>query len=428
MTYEKIYEGLVSNMIPPEKAVELLDRKSLNYYINKNSIDNRELNDAELTKLSALVNILQILYTSPVGSPVSDEVYDKLQELLVNYGIPRLTGSYEINSLEKGNHKYEKLRGTLDKVYYLYADQPTRVNKSRRSLDEWIASAENKYKKNTGKTIDLSKVKVLLTPKFDGASAVLEIGDTYRWLTRGDTETNSASNISHIMNVFNSQFKDYKNCGIKFEVMCSEESFQEINKNAITPYKSPRQVVVSTINQIKMDYKIKYIKPIMLRIYDDEEHIEFERNYPFEVCELSDLDALFDFARENRYVKIDGETYRTDGMVISILDKDIQNALGRDNNINNYEVAYKFPNAETYSFVKDVEFYVSEFGYITPVVVFDPVMIKGNIIKKASLSNKERFDELDLHYGDMIKILYDVIPYVTKDEYCLKAKGKKYRD
>ena len=132
MTYEKIYEGLLTNRIRPEEAVELLDRKSLNYYINKNSIDNRELNDAELTKLSALVNILQILYTSPIGSPVSDEDYDKLQELLINYGIPRLTGSYEINSLEKGNHKYEKLRGTLDKVYYLYADQPTRVNKSRR--------------------------------------------------------------------------------------------------------------------------------------------------------------------------------------------------------------------------------------------------------------------------------------------------------
>jgi hypothetical protein len=37
--------------------------------------------------------------------------------------------------------------------------------------------------------------------------------------------------------------------------------------------------------------------------------------------------------------------------------------------------------------------------------------------------DKERFDELDLHYGDVIKIIYDIIPYITLDNYC-KEKNK----
>ena len=46
-------------------------------------------------------------------------------------------------------------------------------------------------------------------------------------------------------------------------------------------------------------------------------------------------------------------------------------------------------------------------------------------INHISLSNKERFDELDLSYGDEVKVLYDIIPYATTDG-CFKVKnGRK---
>jgi DNA ligase (NAD+) len=117
--------------------------------------------------------------------------------------------------------------------------------------------------------------------------------------------------------------------------------------------------------------------------------------------------------------------FRTDGVVITLTDPEIQKALGRDNDINNFEVAYKFTEESAYSKVKGVEFYVSEFGYITPVLVVENVILKGNDVNHITLSNKERFDELDLHYGDMVKVLYDIIPYVTIDENCVRSNSKK---
>ena len=54
------------------------------------------------------------------------------------------------------------------------------------------------------------------------------------------------------------------------------------------------------------------------------------------------------------------------------------------------------------------------------------VILKGNTINHISLSNKERFDELNLSYGDEVKVLYDIIPYVTFDEKCYRVQnGRK---
>ena len=436
MTFETIYEKLLNQKISPKEASELIkeNTKSLNYFINKDKINSEVLTEAELNQLNALVNSLQIIYNSSQESPVSDYNYDILEELLVNYGVPRLTGSAEVNNLGKGFHLYPNLRGTLNKIYYLYPSDE-KVNKSQKTLQEWVKTIENKIYKKTGKKVDLLSAEVILSPKFDGASAILENDNgKVRWLTRGDTEINQASDVSHIMNPFNDQFKNYKDAGIKFEVMCSEESLKEINKISEVKYKNSRQAVVSTLNQVEMDFKVNYLTPIPLRIMrkgDPRESIFFDEiNYPVKEVLLSDYEAIQEFAEQNKFVKINGQRFRTDGVVITIIDSKenrkchmTPEIIGRENNINDFEVAYKFTSEYAYSRVKDIEFYVSEFGFITPVVVFHPVILKGNTVQKASISNKERFDELDLHYGDVIKIIYDIIPYITLDNYC-KEKNK----
>lgn len=430
MTFETMYEELLSQKLSPFDAAELVDKNksTVNYFVHKDKINSEPLSESELNKLNALVKVLQYIYNSNVASPVSDQDYDILQELLVNYGYPRLTGSPESSSLQKGFHLYPNLRGTLNKIYYLYDED--RLNKSQKSIWEWIKTIENKVYRKTGKKIYIDGAEVLLTPKFDGTSAIMEIDNgKVRWLTRGDTELNEASDISHIMLPFNERFKKYDNCGIKFEIMCSEENLARLNEVSEIKYKNSRQVVASTLNQVEMDYKVKYLTPIPLRIMhkgDSQERIFLEEiNYPVKETLLADVDEIGDFADENKYVIIDGERFRTDGVVITILDskENIKcgidpKVIGRENNINDFEVAYKFTTEYAYSRVRDVEFYISEFGFITPVVVFNPVVLKGNTVQKASLSNKERFDELNLHYGDTVRVSYDIIPYISIDKYC----------
>jgi len=128
MTFEKILNDLSSGVLTPENAKALISgsdkSRKINYYAHIWEIKKDPLSDPELQELESIVNILQILYNSDAGSPISDSMFDDLQEILINMGIPRLTGSIEINDSEKMSHIYTNLRGTLDKVYYLTKDEP----------------------------------------------------------------------------------------------------------------------------------------------------------------------------------------------------------------------------------------------------------------------------------------------------------------
>jgi len=168
-----------------------------------------------------------------------------------------------------------------------------------------------------------------------------------------------------------------------------------------------------------------------LRIqYPDQDiediHPMYTELFPYIICTLADRDKLKEFAYSHKYAKVNNSTFRTDGIVLTIMDPKIQSGLGRENAINKFELAFKFTEEFAYAKVKDINFYVSEFGYITPVLQIYPVNLKGNTIENISLSNKERFDELNLHYNDTIKILYDIIPYATLDENCTRqTHGRK---
>lgn len=437
MTFEKMVSDLTLNKITAQECYDEIMKSSnfklINYYAHISDITKEPLNDSQLQQLKAIVDVLQILYNSSLGSPISDSDYDSLQELLVDMGIPRLTGSIEINDDTKVSHTYTNLRGTLDKVYYLTNDEK-RTNKSRKYLDEWIASTEALYEKKTGKKIDLNKVKIMIQCKFDGSSAILESKEKPLWITRGDTRNNLASDITHIMSAFNDLYCGEKNIGVKFEVMMPEENKDIINELIRDPnnrYHNSRQVVTATLNSIEADYKVDYLYPVPLRIIHDGEDIEsihpdLIRDFPTEVCTFSDRDVIRNFANKNRYAIHNGKHFRTDGAVLTILDKDICRVLGRDNNINNFEVAYKFTEESAISRVKGCEFYVSNFGYITPVLVVNDVILKGNTINHISLSNNERFKEMDLHYGDEVRVLYDIIPYAIIDPSCKRIpNGRK---
>lgn len=437
MTFEKLHSDLTFGIISPKEAYEEMcskeKMKRINYYAHIENISKEPLKESQLQELNAIVEILQILYNSKTDSPVSDSTYDTLQEMLIDMGIPRLTGTVEINDSKKVSHRFKNLRGTLDKTYYLYPDE-IRTNKSRKYLDEWLRSATALYKKNTGKDIDMNKVKVIVQPKFDGSSCIMEqnIGDKPVWITRGDTRNNRASDVSHIMNIFNGVFSSDEDLGQKFEVMVTEENKDKINELIrINPYRNSRQVVTATLNSNVADFKADYLYPVPLRIMrpgDEFEQIHpmLIEKFPTMICTFGDRDKIKEFANNNRYVKYNGMIFRTDGAVLTILDDNIKRALGRDNNINNFEVAYKFTEEAAYTKVKNVEFYVSDFGFITPVLVVNDVILKGNTINHISLSNKERFDELGLCYGDEVKVLYDIIPYATIDERCRRVShGRK---
>ena len=398
-------------------------------FLNVHS-DNHNLSEEEIDKLKEIISMAQSIYNySGNETGISDEIYDILYEKL-DQNLPNTLITTSVIGDKIGYHKFPSLRGTLDKIYYLTEeDGESVVNKSRRGLPEWVSTCERKIKQKTGKNINLWDTDVYVFPKWDGVSCIFEFkdGKLERALTRGFTETNEAQIVTHLFKDWaekelNPDSNFYGKCdeyAIKTEVMMSEDDLEIYNELYKTNYKNSRSIVSSIMNSDEKDNRTKYLKLMSLResvLENGEESLQSLTagafNQPFLRCKLSDTEKIKQFAFANKYV--DG--LRCDGAVIYIIDSDIQKILGRENNKQKFEVAFKFTEEIGYSKVKNIKFTMGLFGSVNPVLEIKPIKLKGNTIQNISLGSIARFNELNLAKGDKVKVLYDIIPYCVMDE------------
>ena len=399
------------------------------------------LNKDQAQLLSTILRICNSIYNnSGVDTGLTDSQYDILLEYYKNSTGKELNITEEI--INKNNvvyHKYKTLRGTLDKVYKI-TDEDVIKNESQKSLQEWIKQTEKRYLLKTGNKINLLECDVIVMPKFDGVSCIFEFnkdGKLLRALTRGDTSRNEAQDITHIFkNSYFNPIKDAKyDYAIKTEIVMKESDLEELNKLSSREYKNTRSIVSSIINSDERDSRAEYLCIVPLRysfMINGEESNQYlcdeVYNYPYLKCKLKDFDKIREFSINHKYVN---PGIRCDGSVIQILDKDIQEVLGREDEKQKYEVAFKYTEEVGYSEVINVEFSTGLFGRINPVVVFKPIKLKGNTIERASLGSYARFKDLNLVKGDIIKIYYDIIPFVTfedNDYNCHREIGRPIKE
>ena len=421
--------------IHPEKLSDLIDlmkSTEVREEIEK-TLEFDEIPHEDVSNVKVLIDCAQTIYNySGEETGMTDSEYDKIYEMLsqvddtLGITVPIVTNG------KVGYHKYPSLRGTLDKVYAL-TDEDNLENKSRRTLDDWIKSSEAKIFSKTGKQINLSDEEIYCFPKFDGVSAIFEYskdGYLQRVLTRGFTETNEAQDITHVFNWVGKSPEMDTEYGIKTEIMMSDEDFERYNKEYHTDYKQSRSIVSSILNSDEVDDRVNYLQIMQLRfskLVPDEKYGEVESlqelapgafNTPYLRCRLSDREAMRKFAFDHKYTN----GLRCDGMVIYIINPEIQKILGRSDNKQKFEVAYKFTEEVGYSKIKNIKFTAGLFGRINPVAEIKPIKLKGNTIENVSLGSMGRFKDLSLAKGDKVKVLYDIIPYIVFDPNDPKCK------
>lgn len=372
----------------------------------------------------SLVKLLQSIYNyDSVDTGVSDSDYDRLYEIISNNDIEVIsTPVLSNNKVEY--HKYRSLRGTLDKIYALDENEAL-ANPSRRTLMDFIKTSENTIYEKTGRIVNLRDEEVYVFPKWDGVSCIFEMENDKleRALTRGYTETNEAENITHVFPEIRSKIPSkgiHGTYGLKTEIMCRDEDLEYYNEKYGTNYKNTRSMVSSILNSLEMDRRVHFLQIKKLRTSRINENGEEELQElaaeafddPFIRCKLSETDKIRDFAMHHKHTN----GLRCDGAVIHIIDKELQQILGRKDDKNKYEVAYKFTEETGYSEVTGITFNIGLFGYIAPVAHIKPIKLKGNTIEKISLGSMARFNKLNLAKGDIVKVLYDIIPYLVYDE------------
>ncbi|OED43608.1 hypothetical protein ACH42_09580 [Endozoicomonas sp. (ex Bugula neritina AB1)] len=93
-----------------------------------------------------------------------------------------------------------------------------------------------------------------------------------------------------------------------------------------------------------------------------------------------------------------------DGIVLKADNRLTQQTMGWSQDTPNYAVAWKFPPVTRTTNVLEIEFTIGRTGQITPVLILEPVNMKGERISRVSLGSINNLKEKDIAIGDQISI------------------------
>ncbi len=96
--------------------------------------------------------------------------------------------------------------------------------------------------------------------------------------------------------------------------------------------------------------------------------------------------------------------FATDGVVIKVNSKRIQEELGFTAKSPRWAIAYKFKAERVSTRLLSVDFQVGRTGAVTPVANLEPVLLSGTVVKRASLHNADIIQNLDLHANDLVYV------------------------
>ncbi len=133
-----------------------------------------------------------------------------------------------------------------------------------------------------------------------------------------------------------------------------------------------------------------------------------------------DIQRCTDAAAVRRFVERAEERrntlpYEIDGVVVKVDSLAMQAELGYTSKAPRWAIAFKFPPEEKTTKLLDIQVSVGRTGAMTPFAVFEPVLVAGSTIQKATLHNEDEVARKGVLIGDTIVVRKagDVIPEVV---------------
>lgn len=108
--------------------------------------------------------------------------------------------------------------------------------------------------------------------------------------------------------------------------------------------------------------------------------------------------------------------FETDGVVVKVDDRRLQQELGATAKSPRWAIAYKYRAEEAATVVRGISVQVGRTGTLTPVAHFDPIVLAGTTVQRATLHNYEDLARKDVRVGDTVIVEKggDVIPKVVR--------------
>lgn len=277
--------------------------------------------------------------------------------------------------------------------------------------------------------------------KMDGLAIALiyRKGILYRAATRGDGNTGedvtaNIKTINSIPSQLNKSSKYYRQVSegefeARGEVYMDKSDLNVINraqKKAGQPtFANPRNAAAGSIRQldpkVTADRKLKFVAYEVITEFGQKKHLqEHEIAHSLGIPVIphnrlcKNIPAVIKF--HNKWEKDRNKLpYWIDGIVVVIDNEKTRAKLGVVGKAPRGMIAYKFSPEQATTQIKDIKVQVGRTGTLTPVALFEPVVLAGSKISKATLHNQDEIDRKDIRVGDTVIIhkAGDVIPEVV---------------
>ena len=282
----------------------------------------------------------------------------------------------------------------------------------------------------------VNEPEFVVEPKIDGLSVSLEYrnGKFVRGSTRGDgfVGEDVTENLATIKTIPKTLTKSLPFIEVRGEVYMPRESFYKLIKEQEERdeplSKNPRNAAAGSLRQ--KDAKVTASRELDIFVFNlqqidgitvtsHSQSLELMSELGFKVIPdyvvYKDKQAVLDRINaigESR----DGLAYDIDGAVVKVNDFNERQELGQTAKVPKWAVAYKYPPEEKATKLIDIEFNVGRTGSVTPVAIFEPILLAGTTVSRAVLHNKDFIEEKGIQVGDTIIVRKagDIIPEVVK--------------
>jgi DNA ligase (NAD+) len=278
-------------------------------------------------------------------------------------------------------------------------------------------------------------LKYVVEHKIDGVAVNLIYGGGHlvRALTRGNGHKGDdvTKNILTIQGLPAYLPNAPQRLELRGEVYIPLDVFEKINhqreKRGEEPFANPRNLAAGTLKTL--DTSIVQQRELQLWVHSlglceglsiatmiDFYHFLKKWQLPYveffeSASSLEEIWKCIETIDQRRHIL----NFATDGAVLKINDRSLQQILGETQHSPRWAFAYKFVPERLETRLEKISLQVGRSGVITPIAELKPVWIAGTEVKRATLHNASEIERKDIREGDIVVLekAGEVIPAIT---------------
>jgi ribA/ribD-fused uncharacterized protein len=318
--------------------------------------------------------------------------------------------------------KYDLLRDILkrrDPAFVPTVGATLREGENRVELPFWLGSAD-KITPNEPEELrkwlkDNNTKDYVISEKLDGVSCLLvKNDDKLKLYTRGNGII--GADISYLAKYFNiPELKE--SVAVRGELIIPKGVFEKKHKGT---YKNPRNMVSGLIGGKTSRKGLEDVHYVVYELVGDSmpkpsKQLKKLAELGFEVVGYEQVDSLsIESLTEILEKYRENSRYELDGVIVQANQPYDRNTSGNPE----YMFAFKVPTESFSTTVLEVEWNVSKWGQLKPVVIVEPVEAAGVTMTRVTAHNAKYVEDNNLGPGAVIRITRskEVIPYIVEVE------------